>query len=87
MKINNTNELSSFLKYQRKSNQRSQVNVASKIGVQQQTISAFERNSNHSKIETLFKILNELNLEFHIENKPLPTNNHKKNDDDWQEEW
>ena len=83
MKINNTDELSNFLKYQRKNNQRSQADVSSKIGVQQQTISSFERNSSQSKVVTLFKIINELGLELHLENKHLMT----KDNNDWLEEW
>ncbi len=88
MKINNPDELSTLLKYQRTKNKRSQSDVSSKIGLQQQTISAIENNSNQSKIETLFKIINELGLEFHLSEKRIPgQKSSSKNIDGWQEEW
>ncbi len=88
MKINNPDELSLFLKHKRTKNRRSQADVSSKIGLQQQTISAIENNSNKSKIETLFKIINELGLEFHLIEKPIPgQKNSKKGKECWHEEW
>jgi len=83
MKINNTEELSYFLKHQRTKNKRSQANVSTRIGVQQQTISSFERNSAQARIETLFKIINELGLEFHLTEKSISENSKS----DWHEEW
>jgi len=88
MKINNPDELSIFLKYQRTKNKLSQANVSSKVGIQQQTISAIEINSNKSKIETLFKIINGLGLEFHLNEKIIPgQKNFAKDKENWQEEW
>lgn len=83
MKINNPKELSYFLKHQRKKDKRSQQDVSSKIGVQQQTISAIERNSNQAKIETLFRIISELDLELHLNEKNSPMSA----ENDWLEEW
>ncbi len=83
MKINNPLELSNFLKHQRKENKRSQVDVAAKIGIQQQTISSFERNSTQAKIDTLFRILNELDLEFQLNDKSSVD----RSKTEWTEEW
>ena len=83
MKINNPKELSYFLKHQRRKSKRSQEDVSSKIGVQQQTISAIERNSNHAKIDTLFRIISQLDLELHL-NEKYPA---RTDESDWNEEW
>ena len=80
--INNPNELSIFLKDRRKKSKRSQGNVAANVGLQQQTISGFERQSSQAKIDTLFRILNELDLEFHLDDKGGAARV-----DDWKEEW
>ncbi|MFT4926694.1 MAG: transcriptional regulator with XRE-family HTH domain [Phenylobacterium sp.] len=89
MKINNPNELSIFLKGRRKQSKRSQSDVAVNTGVQQQTISAFERQSSQAKIDTLFRIVNELGLEFHLEDKgsALRNGGGDGKNNDWQEEW
>ena len=56
--------------------------MATKVGLQQQTISSFERQSGQAKIESLFSIVHELGLEFHLQDgenlKPAKP---------WQEEW
>jgi transcriptional regulator with XRE-family HTH domain len=83
MKINNAAELSNFVKSQRKKNLRSQVDVSAKVGIQQPTLSAFEKSSHHSRVETLLKIVYELGLEFHLVEK----DEHLPGADDWQEEW
>ena len=83
MKINNPKELSNFLKHQRKKGKRSQDDVSSKIGVQQQTISAIERYSNETKIGTLFRVISELDLELHLNEKHSPM----IEENEWNEEW
>ena len=82
MKINNPQELSGFLKQHRKLKKRSQHDVAAKVGLQQQTISSFERQSNQAKLETLFSIVHELGLEFHLQD-----GENLKPTKPWQEEW
>jgi HTH-type transcriptional regulator/antitoxin HipB len=84
MKINTPEELSGFLKQKRKKDLYSQTDVSAKTGVQQQTVSAFERNSNQAKIETLFRLVNALGLELHLEDKNAPAADQS---DQWQEEW
>lgn len=83
MKINNPRELSNFLKYQRKKVKRTQDDVSSKIGIQQQTISAIERNSTQTKLETLFRVISELDLELHLTERKSSL----KSVNDWHEEW
>ena len=83
MKINTPAELSSFLKQKRKKSKCSQGDVSAKIGLQQQTISAFERNATQAKIETLFKIVNELGLGLYLEDNTQALAEKVQ----WDEEW
>lgn len=83
MKINTANELSLFLKNERKQQHRTQSDVSSNIGIKQPTLSAFEQQSSLSRIETLFKIVHELGLELHL-SKPQSSINDK---DKWAQEW
>lgn len=82
MKLNNPNELSSYIKTQRKTVKRTQENVADKIGLKQTTISSFEKSCATSKIETLFKIAHELGLVIEVSTKA-----ERDNQKGWEEEW
>lgn len=83
MKINNSQELSNFVKEHRKLNGRSQTNVATGVGIYQPAISMFEKHSGHAQIDTLFRIAHELGLEFHL----LPKESVSSLDEQWTEEW
>ena len=83
MKVNNAVELSSLVKSQRKKVKRSQRDVALKVGILPQTISGFEKHSHNSKIDTLLKIIHELDMELHlVEKDQMPAEVEQ-----WTEEW
>lgn len=84
MKITNTKQLSAYLKDVRSDKGLSQTDVANKVGIRQDTVSSFELRPDSTKIETFFKLLSALELDFEI----MPRN--PKSDDDnsgWKEEW
>ena len=84
MKISTTKQLSAYLKDVRLDNELSQTDVAKKIGVRQDTVSNFELRSETTKMDTFFKLLSALELDFEI----TPRNNKKSNDESgWKEEW
>jgi len=83
LKINTASELSLFLKNERKQQQRTQAEVSSNIGIKQPTLSAFEKQSAQSRIDTLFKIVHELGLELHLSSN----NDVDKDNPEWTEEW
>ena len=83
MKINNADELSRFVRDQRKRQSRTQGDVSTNIGIQQQTVSAFERNAQNSKIDTLFRLINEIGLELHL----TPAAEDDQSAATWSEEW
>ncbi len=84
MKISTTKQLSAYLKDVRLDNNLSQTDVAKKVGVRQDTVSNFELRSGTTKMDTFFKLLSALELDFEI----TPRNN-KASDDGagWKEEW
>lgn len=67
---------------QRKKLGLSQSAVAKRVGLRQQTISAFENNPESTLVETLFRILSAVNL-----NMELQPKGENKNKDQWQEGW
>lgn len=84
MKITNTKQLSAYLKDVRSDKGLSQTDVANKVGIRQDTVSSFELRPDSTKIETFFKLLSALELDFEI------TPRNPKSDDDnsgWKEEW
>ncbi|MEH6451729.1 helix-turn-helix domain-containing protein [Psychromonas sp. Urea-02u-13] len=84
MKISTTKQLSAYLKDVRLDNELSQADVAKKVGVRQDTVSNFELRAGTTKMDTFFKLLSALELDFEI----TPRNG--KNSDDgsgWKEEW
>lgn len=83
MKINTANELSIFVKNERKQQQRTQSDVSSNIGMKQPTLSAFEKQSSQARVETLFKIIHELGLELHLSK----VQGEDKADTKWTQEW
>lgn len=84
MKISTTKQLSAYLKDIRLDNKLSQADVAKKVGVRQDTVSNFELRAGTTKMDTFFKLLSALELDFEI----TPRNS-KTGDDEsgWKEEW
>ncbi|MGB5445508.1 MAG: helix-turn-helix domain-containing protein [Psychromonas sp.] len=84
MKITNTKQLSAYLKDIRLDAQLSQTDIAKKVGIRQDTVSNFELRPESTKMETFFKILSALDLEFEITSR-----NNKSSDSNakWKEEW
>lgn len=66
MKLNNAREVSDYLRTRRRDQKRTQADLAQSIGVYQPTISSFEHESGQSRLDTLFKLTNELGLEVHF---------------------
>ncbi|MCS5712298.1 helix-turn-helix domain-containing protein [Candidatus Berkiella aquae] len=66
---------------QRKKLGITQAEVASRVGLKQKTISAFENKPENTKISTLFLILSAVNLDMNV----IPKNAESKSD--WQHEW
>ena len=84
MKITNTKQLSAYLKDIRLGENLSQADVANKVGIRQDTVSSFELRPDSTKMETFFKVLSALDLDFEI------THRNPKNDDKnsaWTDEW
>ncbi|WP_022941965.1 helix-turn-helix domain-containing protein [Psychromonas hadalis] len=84
MKISTTKQLSAYLKDVRLDSELSQTDVAKKVGVRQDTVSNFELRSGTTKMDTFFKLLSALELDFEI----TPRNSKKSDDESgWKEEW
>ena len=84
MKISTTKQLSAYLKDVRLDNELSQADVAKKVGVRQDTVSNFELRSGTTKMDTFFKLLSALELDFEI----TPRNGKDSDDESgWKEEW
>ena len=84
MKISTTKQLSAYLKDIRLDNSLSQTDIAKKVGVRQDTVSNFELRPDSIKMETFFKLLSALELDFEI----TPRNSKDSNSDaGWKEEW
>ena len=84
MIIRGPEELSFYVRNQRKAQKRSQSTIGDSVGLKQSTISEFENKSNASRIETLFRILSATDLEIHL----LPKGEEMmKEYDKWDKEW
>ena len=84
MKLNNSQELADFIQQQRKKQSRTQTDVAKHIGLKQKTISAMENSAGTSRIDTLFKIANELGLSVELVSRTDTENNKNSG---WDQEW
>lgn len=69
MKIQRISDLSIYLRDQRKKNKLTQSDLVEQTGVMQKTISKLERDASSSTVESLFKLINALNLEITISPK------------------
>ena len=83
MLIRSPSELALMVISQRKKLKLSQTDVAKRVGLKQQTVSAFENKPSSTKLETLFYILSavELDMAALLKNESLTV---KK---PWKEEW
>ena len=82
MRITSPESLANFIRDRRQTQKLSQTCIAENIGSQQKTISQFENRPANSKVETLFRLLSELELNLHLY--------HREKDntaDDWKHEW
>lgn len=86
MKLNNSTELSDYIKLHRKKLNRTQTDVAEHVGVKQKTISAIENSAGSSRIDTLFKIAHELGLSIELKPKHPSQSDHKQSSS-WDQEW
>ena len=78
--LHSASELAALVIKQRKKLKLSQAMVAKKIGIKQQTLSAFENNPEGTKLQTLFYILSAVNLDLSALLKSSDENT-------WKEEW
>lgn len=83
MLIRSPAELALFVINQRRKLKLTQTEVGERVGLKQQTVSAFENKPEGSQIETLFHILSSVNLEMQISAKDKAT----KNNESWKSEW
>ena len=66
MLIKSANELSDYVRSQRKSKKLSQMQAGDSVGLKQSTLSAFEHKPASSRLDTVFRILSAVGLEIHL---------------------
>lgn len=73
--IYNPKQLANRLKLYREQQGWSQTDIASRVGVKQSTISNFENHPEKTQLSTLFKIIQALEVELHVQTPaPLGSN-------------
>jgi len=87
MKLTSAKQLGIVIKDCRKQKNTTQMDVARKIGIRQDTVSKFEIATASAKMETLFKILAALDLELHIESRNHQEIAEPDAKTEWKEEW
>ena len=83
MRLNTPQILAAVIRDQRKAQQLTQKETADRVGIKQTTVSGFENNPDQCKVETLFKLLSALYLEFHITRKGQSSDKNQE----WDQEW
>lgn len=83
MLIPSSQELALMVIEQRKKLKLSQADVGKRVGLKQQTISAFENKPANTKLDTLFHILSAVHLDLLIVSKQNTLSQKKQ----WKEEW
>lgn len=83
MIVHSTQELAEFTRDRRKQKKLSQSEVGDRVGLRQETVSAFENKPESTKLETLFKLLSALNLEMQV----VPKGEASQASQGWDEEW
>ena len=81
MIIHSPQDLANYMRDHRKHIKLSQGEVSERVGVRQETVSAFENKPERTKTETLFKLLSALSLELQIVPKG------EQAQQGWDEEW
>ena len=76
-------QLAQHLRMHRKEMGKTQAQISDETGIRQDTISRFEVKPDNARLETLYRLLNALDLELHI--KPKGTKDHDKQG--WSEPW
>ena len=71
--VRTSDQLSPLLRAFRKEAKLTQVDVAQRMGVTQQTVSALERNAEAVSAARLMKLLNILGVEWVLQNRSEPT--------------
>ena len=83
MLIPSPKELALMVIEQRKKLKLSQADVGKRVGLKQQTISAFENKPASTKLDTLFRILSAVHLDVMLLSKNESLSAKKQ----WKEEW
>lgn len=81
MIIHSPQALANYLRDHRKHIKLSQSDISDRVGIRQETVSAFENKPESTKTETLFKLLSALDLELQIVPKG------ETSQQGWDEEW
>jgi HTH-type transcriptional regulator/antitoxin HipB len=79
MRILNPSDLALLLKHARKDKKLTQAECAFAALLSQPTVSGFEKNPSNARVETLFALLNTLELDIEI----VPRSSVKKGGDEW----
>lgn len=82
MMISSPKALAIVMRDHRKTIKLSQSDVSDRVGIRQETVSAFENKPESTKVDTLFKLLAALNLELQIVPKGQNVSSQT-----WDEEW
>lgn len=75
MIVKSPHDLALFIVSQRKKLKLTQVRIGDSVGLKQATISAFENKPESTRLDTFFRILSAVNMNFVLEPKggPAPT--------------
>lgn len=88
MKITRPEQLSTYIREQRKKAGMTQKEVSELVGIRIATISDFENKPESSKLETFFKILAALNLQLEVISRNASSDgHHDDNTKRWDEGW
>lgn len=87
MNITRPEQLSTFIKEQRKKAGMTQKQVSQLVGIRVATISDFENKPESCKLETFFKILAALNLQLDVTSRNKDVSHKSDNTKSWNEGW
>jgi HTH-type transcriptional regulator / antitoxin HipB len=83
MMIHSPRELAEFTKDYRRRKKLSQAEVGDRVGLRQNTVSAFESRPESTKLDTFFRLLSALDLEL----KMVPRGDTSRSTKGWDQEW
>lgn len=87
MNITRPEQLSTYIKEQRKKSGMTQQQVSQLVGIRVATISDFENKPESCKLETFFKILAALNLQLDVTSRNKSSDNKADDSGSWNEGW